>query len=136
MPYYQVHYPAGAISAEAKVAIANGIAEAHSTVTGAPRTDVNVAFTSFSEGDVFLGGNVETSLVRVFGLIRAGREQETRTRLLTELHAVFERVCLPGLAAQITLTENRVEDIVRYVGPDSPSHLKTWGTRAPPKTPL
>ncbi|KDQ14538.1 hypothetical protein BOTBODRAFT_44630 [Botryobasidium botryosum FD-172 SS1] len=112
MPYYQVHYPAGAISAEAKDAIANGIADAHSTVTGAPRTDVNVAFTSFPDGDVFLGGNVETSLVRVFGLIRAGREQGTRTHLLTELHAVFERVCPPGLAAQVTLTENRIEELL------------------------
>ncbi|ORW13322.1 hypothetical protein AWC15_14550 [Mycobacterium lacus] len=64
--------------------MAEAITEIHCTVTGAPRGFVNVLFVEYDPAAYFTAGKPNTCSV-INGNIRAGRDRETRARLLTEL---------------------------------------------------
>jgi len=136
MPFYQVFYPAQSLSTDTKAALANGITKAHSSIAGAPPYAVKVAFVSLSTDDVYSGGKPETSLIRVVGLIKAGRDEATRARLLVALHALFEQEAPRAIGAEITLIENRVEDSVRFAGVETQQQVKEWAATAPPNKDL
>ena len=84
MPFYQCLVPAGSLSADNRSALAEAITEIHCTVTGAPRGFVNVVFLEYEPGTYFTAGRPNTPWA-INGTIRAGRDRETRARLLTEL---------------------------------------------------
>ncbi|SON62619.1 hypothetical protein MSIMFI_04146 [Mycobacterium simulans] len=84
MPFYQCLVPAGSLSAESRSALAEAITEIHCNVTGAPRGFVNVLFVQYDPACYFTAGRPNTCSV-INGNIRAGRDRETRARLLTEL---------------------------------------------------
>ena len=84
MPFYQCIVPAGSLNADTRATLAEAITEIHSTVTGAPRGFVNVLFVEYQPGTYFTAGKPNTCSA-INGSIRAGRDRETRARLLTEL---------------------------------------------------
>jgi phenylpyruvate tautomerase PptA (4-oxalocrotonate tautomerase family) len=84
MPFYQCLVPAGSLSADNRSALAEAITEIHCTVTGAPRGFVNVLFVEYDPAAYFTAGKPRNCSV-INGNIRAGRDRETRARLLTEL---------------------------------------------------
>jgi phenylpyruvate tautomerase PptA (4-oxalocrotonate tautomerase family) len=84
MPLYQCLVPAGSLSTDIRATLAEAITDIHSTVTGAPRGFVNVMFVEYEPGSYFTAGKPNTCSV-INGNIRAGRDRETRARLLTEL---------------------------------------------------
>jgi phenylpyruvate tautomerase PptA (4-oxalocrotonate tautomerase family) len=84
MPFYQCLVPAGSLSADDRSALAEAITEIHCSVTGAPRGFVNVLFVEYDPAAYFTAGKPRSCSV-INGNIRAGRDRETRARLLTEL---------------------------------------------------
>jgi phenylpyruvate tautomerase PptA (4-oxalocrotonate tautomerase family) len=84
MPFYQCLVPAGSLSADNRSALAEAITEIHCTVTAAPRGFVNVLFVEYDPAAYFTAGKPHRCSV-INGNIRAGRDRETRARLLTEL---------------------------------------------------
>ncbi|WP_204079270.1 tautomerase family protein [Mycobacterium riyadhense] len=84
MPFYQCLVPAGSLSADTRAQLAKAITEIHCDVTGAPRGFVNVMFAEYDPTCYFTAGRPNTCSV-INGNIRAGRDRETRARLLTEL---------------------------------------------------
>ena len=84
MPFYQCLVPAGSLSADNRSALAEAITDVHCAVTGAPRGFVNVLFLEYVPGTYFTAGRPRTCSA-INGTIRAGRDRDTRARLLTEL---------------------------------------------------
>jgi phenylpyruvate tautomerase PptA (4-oxalocrotonate tautomerase family) len=84
MPFYQCLVPAGSLSADKRSALAEAITEVHCGVTGAPRGFVNVLFAEYDPANYFTAGKPNDCSV-IGGSIRAGRDRESRARLLTEL---------------------------------------------------
>ena len=84
MPFYQCLVPAGSLSADNRSALAEAITDVHCAVTGAPRGFVNVLFLEYEPGTYFTAGRPRTCSA-INGTIRAGRDRDTRARLLTEL---------------------------------------------------
>jgi phenylpyruvate tautomerase PptA (4-oxalocrotonate tautomerase family) len=84
MPFYQCLVPAGSLSADHRSALAEAITEIHCDVTGAPRGFVNVLFVEYDPATYFTAGKPNKCSV-IGASIRAGRDRETRARLLTEL---------------------------------------------------
>ncbi|QUR66848.1 tautomerase family protein [Mycobacterium spongiae] len=84
MPLYQCVVPTGSLSADTRTELAEAITEIHSSITGAPRGFVNVLFVEYEPGAYFTAGKPNSCAV-INGNIRAGRDRETRARLLTEL---------------------------------------------------
>jgi phenylpyruvate tautomerase PptA (4-oxalocrotonate tautomerase family) len=100
MPFYQCLVPAGSLSAETRAALAEAITDIHSAVTGAPRGFVNVVFLEYQPGTYFTAGKPRTCSA-INGTIRAGRDRETRARLLTELSRAW--VSITGQDARAVL---------------------------------
>jgi len=84
MPFYQCLVPAGSLNADTRVALAEAITEVHCNVTGAPRGFVNVLFLEYAPGTYFTAGRPRACSA-INATIRAGRDRETRARLLSEL---------------------------------------------------
>ena len=66
--------------------IAQAITEAHVTITGAPAFLVKVIFIPLDASSYFTGGHAESTLLRIVGVIRAGRSTEDRQSLLMKIH--------------------------------------------------
>src|SRR3978361_2294482 len=95
MPFYQCLVPAGSLSADTRAELAEAITEIHSTVTGAPRGFVNVVFLEYEPGTYFTAGK-PNKCSAINGTIRAGRDRETRGKLLTELPQARLSITGPG----------------------------------------
>jgi phenylpyruvate tautomerase PptA (4-oxalocrotonate tautomerase family) len=100
MPFYQCLVPAGSLSADNRSALAEAITEIHCNVTGAPRGFVNVLFAEYDPANYFTAGKPNRCSV-IGGSIRAGRDRETRARLLTELSQAW--VSITGQEARSIL---------------------------------
>ena len=85
MPLYTVYYSPPSLAPVDRAFIARQITKAHVTVTGAPAFLVKVIFIPLDPTSFFSGGEQETALLRIVGVIRAGRSREERQRLLLEL---------------------------------------------------
>ena len=84
MPFYQFTVPAGSATARKRAEVAAAVTAAHAQVTGAPREYVNCSFTEVSPGSIFAGGSaVEHG--RMVGIIRQGRSEEVKRKLMTAL---------------------------------------------------
>jgi phenylpyruvate tautomerase PptA (4-oxalocrotonate tautomerase family) len=84
MPLYQCLVPAGSIDAGTRTALAEAITTVHCSITGAPRGFANVLFVEYDPTAYFIAGKPNSCSV-INATIRAGRDRETRARLLTEL---------------------------------------------------
>lgn len=100
MPFYQCLVPAGSLSADTRANLAEAITDIHSTVTGAPRGFVHVVFVEYDPTTYFTAGK-PNNCSAINGTIRAGRDRETRARLLTELSQAW--VSITGQEARALL---------------------------------
>jgi phenylpyruvate tautomerase PptA (4-oxalocrotonate tautomerase family) len=91
MPFYQFTVPTDGPSAKHKADIAAAVTKVHTSVTGAPESYVNVSFTEVSPGSIFAAGKV-VPYGRMVGLIRSGRTQEDKRRLINELAEAWNEV--------------------------------------------
>jgi phenylpyruvate tautomerase PptA (4-oxalocrotonate tautomerase family) len=91
MPFYECFVQEGTLTADRKADIAKEITRIHCAVTGAPESFVTVIFHSVQHEDIFTAGE-PSSAARIRGSIRAGRSPEVKTRLLTELAEMWQRV--------------------------------------------
>ena len=98
MPFYQCLVAAGSLSSDKRAAIAEAITEIHCSVTGAPRGFVNVVFTEYDPSSYFTAGKPNRCSA-INGTIRAGRDRETRARLLAELSRAWVSITGQGARA-------------------------------------
>jgi phenylpyruvate tautomerase PptA (4-oxalocrotonate tautomerase family) len=100
MPFYQFTVRAGGPSAARKAEIAAAVTRVHTEVTGAPAHYVNCSFVEVPEGSLFVAGDaVEAG--RMVGIIRQGRSEEVKRRLLVGLAEAWSSVAgepMDGLA--------------------------------------
>ena len=92
MPLYICNAKAGTVPQDAKAKIADDITRIHCDVTGAPPTFVHVFF--FEDGPQPPLGD-KTAMI--FGQIRAGRTEEQKAQIRTEMGASLAQHC--GIAA-------------------------------------
>jgi phenylpyruvate tautomerase PptA (4-oxalocrotonate tautomerase family) len=91
MPFYQFTVPAGGPSAQRKAEIAAAFTRVHTEVTGAPARYVNCSFVEVHPGSIFVGEDaVEAG--RMVGIIRRGRDEATKRRLIEGLAAAWSSV--------------------------------------------
>jgi phenylpyruvate tautomerase PptA (4-oxalocrotonate tautomerase family) len=74
-----------------KVGLARAITEVHASITGAPPSLVHVLFLTTGPGNTFVAGEPRSG-VHLQGWIRAGRDAEATTTLLSKLSTVVARV--------------------------------------------
>jgi len=117
MPAYTVTAPAGQLSQTQKQSIATEITRVHCDVTGAPTYFVQVIFNDVQEGNYFRGGRrlEGADNIYVHGRIRAGRNSETKERLLLDLmNAVTEAAGIDSTNVQVYLVEVPARQIVEF----------------------
>jgi len=103
MPFYQFTVPAGSATAGKKAEVAAAVTTVHAQITGAPREYVNCSFVEVPPGSIFVGGSaVEGS--RMVGIIRQGRTEEVKRKLLMALADAWASV-----------TGEAVDDIALFV---------------------
>ena len=81
MPVYQFTAPTGSATLDRRAEIARAVTRVHSEVTGAPVRYVHCSFHEMPRGSMFIGGE-ETTSPRMIGLIRSGRSEGLRGRLI------------------------------------------------------
>jgi phenylpyruvate tautomerase PptA (4-oxalocrotonate tautomerase family) len=91
VPYYQCFPAPGLAGPSERALLAEEFTRIHVEVTGAPAAFVTVAFVDRPEGTIFTGGKPSANSI-VSGFVRAGRDRETRRRLLAELSEAWHRV--------------------------------------------
>jgi len=84
MPFYRCVVPKDSVAYEQRAAVAKAFTDVHCGSTGAPRSFVHVAF---DETD-----SAQEPTYFVDGYNRAGRPQELRDQLLTDLIGAFREV--------------------------------------------
>lgn len=103
MPFYQFTVPSGSTTARKKAEVAAAVTVAHAEITGAPREYVNCSFTEVPPGSIFAGGSaVEHG--RMVGIIRQGRSQDVKRKLMAAL-----------ADAWVSVTGESAEDIALFV---------------------
>ena len=103
MPFYQFTVPAGSPTARKKAEVAAAVTAVHAQITRAPREYVNCSFVEVPPGSIFVGGSaVEGS--RMVGIIRQGRTEDVKRKLMTAL-----------ADAWVSVTGEPVEDIALFV---------------------
>jgi len=84
MPIYQCYVPVGSLDADTRAELAEAITDIHCTVTVAPRGFAHVVFIEYGETSFFTAGKPNNISV-IYGIIRAGRDRETKAEMLTKL---------------------------------------------------
>jgi len=103
VPFYQFTVPASSATARKKAEVAAAVTAAHAEITGAPREYVNCSFTEVPPGSIFAGGSaVEGG--RMVGIIRQGRTEDVKRKLMTAL-----------ADAWVSVTGEPIEDIALFV---------------------
>lgn len=90
MPNYQFLIAEGSPSSSRKTAIAEAITVAHNTTTGAPGGYVYVSFVEIPATSLFVSG-VQSPVGRLTGLIRRGRTDDLKKRLMLALAEAWSR---------------------------------------------
>jgi phenylpyruvate tautomerase PptA (4-oxalocrotonate tautomerase family) len=91
MPFYQFTVPEGSASAVKKPDIAAAVTRVHTQVTGAPARYVNTSFVEVPPGSLFVADRA-VEYGRLVGIIRSGRDAETKRRLITGLAEAWSEV--------------------------------------------
>ena len=117
MPFYEFTVPTDSPSARLKAEIAAAVTEVHTSVTRAPASYVNVAFTEVPPGSIF-AANKEVPHGRMVGVIRIGRTLEPKQKLPTELATAWSQVTgepmegvalwLQELSGSLTMEEGQI----------------------------
>jgi phenylpyruvate tautomerase PptA (4-oxalocrotonate tautomerase family) len=91
MPVFQCHSPKGLLTKSAKAKIAEEMTSMYCNATGGPEQWVHVLFREIPEGECFTAGKPATDSY-VFGIIRHGRDLETRRAMLRQLSQIWTRI--------------------------------------------
>lgn len=119
MPLYTVYHPP-TLSADIRSQIATVITDSHVSATNAPAFLVKVIFISLESTSFYSGGHVEEKLLRIVGVIRAGRSKEERQKLLMSIYDginIYEydvEMHLEDMKAEVLILELREKVIVEY----------------------
>ena len=81
MPVYEFIAPTGTATLAHRAEISRAVTRVHNEVTGAPARYVHCSFLEAPRGSMFVEGE-ETTSPRMMGLIRSGRSEEVRGRLI------------------------------------------------------
>jgi phenylpyruvate tautomerase PptA (4-oxalocrotonate tautomerase family) len=103
MPFYQFTVPAGSATARKKAEVAAAVTAVHAEITGAPREYVNCSFAEVPPGSIFAGGSA-VDHGRMVGIIRQGRSEDVKRKLMTAL-----------ADAWVSVTGEPIEDIALFV---------------------
>ena len=103
MPFYQFTVPAGSATARKKAEVAAAVTAVHAEITGAPREYVNCSFAEVPPGSIFTGGSA-VDHGRMVGIIRQGRSEDVKRKLMTAL-----------ADAWVSVTGEPAEDIALFV---------------------
>ena len=86
MPTYVVTTSAGRLSSQQKSDLAASITRIHCSATGAPAYFAQVLFNDVPEGNYFIAGKpLVGDIVFVHGEIRAGRNLDTKQRIILDI---------------------------------------------------
>jgi phenylpyruvate tautomerase PptA (4-oxalocrotonate tautomerase family) len=137
MPFYQCITLAGMLAQEQKEEIVRDVTRIHCETTGALPRFVQIQFEEVKPGDVFQNGKPSRA-VRLHGRIRAGRDADTKHRLLqayTDLIVRVARVSVDDVMVALVETprENAMEGGVRL---PAPGEEKSWLERLGSQMPL
>jgi phenylpyruvate tautomerase PptA (4-oxalocrotonate tautomerase family) len=91
MPLYTVYHPTSLV-AHSRSQIATVITDSHVAATGAPGFLVKVVFIPLEWSSFFAGGHAKDKLLRIVGVIRAGRSKEERQKLLLSIYEGIKRI--------------------------------------------
>ena len=81
MPVYEFIAPTGTATLDHRAEISRAVTRVHNDVTGAPARYVHCSFLEAPRGSMFVEGE-ETTSPRMMGLVRSGRSEEVRGRLI------------------------------------------------------
>ncbi|KAF2721179.1 hypothetical protein K431DRAFT_346485 [Polychaeton citri CBS 116435] len=123
MPFYTIHHTS-LFNGFEKRQIATRLTDAHNQITGAPRTDVNVAFIDISEGDFFSGGERCDEWVRVVVQLDPDNSQSLspeqkralRSQMTSACRALLYASCevqaevFDGISRDFTSTEEIIDE--------------------------
>lgn len=138
MPYYQCITLDGTLAQAQKEEIVREITRIHCEATGGLPRFVQIQFEEVKPGDVFQNGKPSRA-VRLHARIRAGRDADTRHRMLhayTDLIARVARVPVDDvmIAFSETSFENVMEAGVRLPAPgEETAWLERFGDQVPSK---
>ncbi|KZM74755.1 tautomerase family protein [Nocardia terpenica] len=91
MPFYQCLVPAGSLDPGTRAELAEAITDVHTSLTDAPRGFVQVLFVEYDPEAYFTAGKPNRCTV-INGAIRAGRDHNVRTELLTKLSEAWTSI--------------------------------------------
>ena len=103
MPFYQFTVPADSATARKKAEVAAAVTAVHAEVTGAPSQYVNWLVRGGAAGE-HLRGRHRGRAGRMVGLIRQGRSEEVKRKLITAL-----------ADAWVSVTGEAIEDIALFL---------------------
>jgi phenylpyruvate tautomerase PptA (4-oxalocrotonate tautomerase family) len=89
MPLYSIATQDGALSVEAKAALAAQITDFHCRLTGLDTAFVKIVFDTFPPGDGFVGGEAGAAVVLTV-LIRNGRPADYKRNMLQQLWSMLQ----------------------------------------------
>lgn len=92
MPIYQCSTPAGMLTDSTRAQVAGAITDAHVEATGAPRVFVHVFFNELPAGGSYTGGEVDSKISSITGLIRAGRPLDVKQNLIKRISASWSAI--------------------------------------------
>lgn len=91
MPIYHCLVQQDSLSAEQKQQVSREITRIHGEVTGAPAIFVDVIFDEVPRGDWFTAGEPSSRSI-IQAAIRAGRTDDVKARLMSEISRSWNRV--------------------------------------------
>jgi 4-oxalocrotonate tautomerase family enzyme len=91
MPQYHCLVQQGRLSGEKKAEVAREITRIHCDLTNAPKHFVHVIFREVAPGDWFTADK-QSSFSIVNAFIRAGRSDEQKQKLLTQISSAWSKV--------------------------------------------
>jgi 4-oxalocrotonate tautomerase family enzyme len=109
MPQYHCLVQQGRLTTEKKAEVAREITRIHCDLTNAPKHFVHVIFREVAPGDWFTADK-QSSFSIVNAFIRAGRSDEQKQKLLTQISSAWSKVT--GQAERelvVTITDIRSE---------------------------
>jgi phenylpyruvate tautomerase PptA (4-oxalocrotonate tautomerase family) len=127
VPFYQCISLAGTLARDQKVEIASEITRIHCEATGGLPHFVQVQFEEMKQGDVFQNGK-PSQAVRLHARIRAGRDADTRHRMLNAYTDLIVRVAsVPVDNVMVAFIETSFENVMEAgVRLPAPGEEKTW----------
>jgi phenylpyruvate tautomerase PptA (4-oxalocrotonate tautomerase family) len=119
MPFYSCNVPAGSLTDDQKVDLAQAITRIHADVTGAPAALVHVIYNELAAADNYTAGEPSSDII-VTGHIRAGRSDADKQRLLREV-----------AGAGAVITRRPLDTIAVFIRDVPPKYILESGEIAP-----